>query len=70
MVGIFAIIASSLHPLLLAEHAAYGLVEARLNKNERFTVVCSRCRLNLKFGNFTLSFGRLRQRIELKCVPV
>ena len=38
-------------------------------ENERFTVVCSRCRLNLKFGNFTLSFGRLRQRIVLKCVP-
>ena len=33
------------------------------------TVVCSRCRLNLKFGNFTLLFGRLRQRIVLKCVP-
>ena len=25
--------------------------------------------LNLKFGNFTLSFGRLRQRNVLKCVP-
>ena len=24
---------------------------------------------NLKFGNFTLLFRRLRQRIELKCVP-
>ena len=23
----------------------------------------------IKFGNLTLSFGRLRQRIELKCVP-
>ena len=31
--------------------------------------MCSRCRQNLKFENFTLSFGRLRQRIELKCVP-
>ena len=30
--------------------------------------MCSRCRCNLKFGNFTLSFGRLRQRILLKCV--
>ena len=37
--------------------------------NERFTVVCSRCRENLKCGNFTLSFGRLRQGIVLKCVP-
>ena len=35
---------------------------------ERFNVVCPRCRLNL-FGIFTLSFGRLRQRIVLKCVP-
>ena len=32
-------------------------------ENERFAVVCSRCRQNLKFGNFTLSFGRLRRRI-------
>ena len=31
--------------------------------------MCSRCRENLKYGNFTLSFGRLRQRIVLKCVP-
>ena len=31
--------------------------------------MCSRCRCNIKFGNFTLSFGRLRQRILLKCVP-
>ena len=37
--------------------------------NERFTVVFSRCRLNLKSGNFKLSFGRLCQRIGLKCVP-
>jgi len=29
-------------------------------ENERFAVVCSRCRQNLKFGNFTLSFGTLR----------
>ena len=26
-------------------------------------------RVNLKLGNSTLSFGRLRQRIVLKCVP-
>ena len=38
-------------------------------ENERFTVICSRCRLNLKFGNFTLLFGRLRQRMPIKCVP-
>ena len=38
-------------------------------ENDRFTVVCSRYRLNLKFGNFTTSFSGLRQRIVLKCVP-
>ena len=38
-------------------------------ESERFIVVCSSCRENFKFGNFTLSLGRLRQRIVLKCVP-
>ena len=38
-------------------------------KNTSFSVVCLCCRENLKCGNFTLSFGRLRQRILLKCVP-
>ena len=38
-------------------------------KKERFGVGCSRCRENLKFGNFTLSFGRLPQIILPKCVP-
>ena len=32
-------------------------------KNERFTAANSRCRQNLKYENFTLSFGRLRQNI-------
>ena len=42
----------------------------RLNiENERFTVACSSCRSNLKSGNLTFSFGRLRQRILLMCVP-
>ena len=36
--------------------------------NERFTVGCSRCRESLTLGNFRFSFGRLRQRIMLKCV--
>ena len=31
--------------------------------------MCSRFRQNLKFGNFTLPFSRLRQRITVKCVP-
>ena len=31
--------------------------------------MCSRSRWNIKFGNFTLSFGRLREIILLKCVP-
>ena len=30
-------------------------------KNERFTTASSRCRQNLKYGNFTSSSGRLRQ---------
>jgi len=38
-------------------------------EDERFIVGCSWCRENLNFGNFTLSFGRLRHRIVLKCVP-
>ena len=42
----FVVIASSLHPLLLAEHAVNGLgrgaVEVNI-ENQRFTVECSRC---------------------------
>ena len=38
-------------------------------KNERFTTASSRCRQNLKYENFTLSFGRLRQKIAPKSVP-
>ena len=34
-------------------------------ENERFNVVCSRCRLNLIVGNSTLSFGRIRQKLYL-----
>ena len=37
-------------------------------ENERCAVMCSRCRKNLKFVNFT-SFRRQRQRIVLQCVP-
>ena len=38
-------------------------------KNGRFTAGSSRCRQNLKHENFTLSFGRLRQKIAAKGVP-
>ena len=38
-------------------------------KNEKFTAASSRCRQNLKFENFTSSFGRLRQKIAPKSVP-
>ena len=38
-------------------------------KSERFTAVSSRCRQNLKYENFTSSFGRLRQGIAPKSVP-
>ena len=37
-------------------------------KKERFTAACSRCRQNLKYANFTSSFGRLRQNIAPKSV--
>ena len=38
-------------------------------KNERFTAANFRCRQNLKYENFTSSFGRLRQNIAPKSVP-
>ena len=31
-------------------------------ESERFTAAGSRCRLSLKYENFTSSFGRLRQK--------
>ena len=37
-------------------------------KNERFTAAGSRCCQNLKYENFTSSFGRLRQNIASKSV--
>ena len=38
-------------------------------KSERFSATSSRCRQNLKYENFTSSFGRLRQNIAAKSVP-
>ena len=38
-------------------------------KTERFIAAGSRCRQNLKYENFTSSFGRLRQNIARKSVP-
>ena len=38
-------------------------------KNERFTATSSRCRQNLKYENFTSSFGSLRQNIAPESVP-
>ena len=38
-------------------------------KNERFTTAGLRCRQNLKFENFTSSFGRLGQNTTPKSVP-
>ena len=38
-------------------------------KNDRFTAASSRCRKNLKYENFTSSFGRLRQNIAPNSVP-
>ena len=39
------------------------------SENERFTAASSPCHQNLKYGNFTSSFGRLRQNIAPKSVP-
>ena len=39
-------------------------------KSERFTAASSRCRQNLKYENFTSSFGRLVQKIAPKSVPL
>ena len=38
-------------------------------ENEKFTSAGLRCRQNLEYENFTLSFGRLRQKITPKSVP-
>ena len=38
-------------------------------KSERFTVASSRCRQNLKYENFTSTFGRLRQTFAPESVP-
>ena len=38
-------------------------------KNEKFTAASSRCRQNLKYENFTSSFGRLSQKIAPNSVP-
>ena len=38
-------------------------------KNEKFTAATFRCRQNLKYENFTSSFGGLRQNIGPKSVP-
>ena len=68
----FVIIASSSHLLFLTEHAANGLVEAPLKQIERIKdlLLCVHVAVKtLTFGNFTSSFGRLRQRMVLKCVP-
>ena len=38
-------------------------------KSKRSTAASLRCRQNLKYENFTSSFGRLRQIIATKSVP-
>ena len=38
-------------------------------KSERFTAANPRCRQNLKYENFTSSFGKLRQNLAPKSVP-
>ena len=60
------IIASSSHPILLTGNALNGPVEAPLIQILKRKIYC--CVLNLKFGNFSLRFGRQRRRIVLECV--
>ena len=44
-----------------------NVVENRRNLlSKGFTAAGSRCRQNLKYGNFTSSFGRLRQKVAPK----
>jgi len=43
-------------------HVKATAVNLSFLKNERFTAAGSRCRQNLKYENFTSSFGRLRQK--------
>ena len=49
------------HFRLLGTHGFHVKTES-----ERFSVTSSRCRQNLKYENFTSSFGRLRQNIVAK----
>ena len=67
----FVLIASSSHLLLLTEHAANGLVEAPFKSIWRMIdlLLCVHVVVKHQFGNFTLSFGKLRQNIVLTCVP-
>ena len=44
-----------------------GWYQRRWTEYSEWKIYC--CRQNLKFGNFTLSSDRPRQRIVLKCVP-
>ena len=62
---------SSSHPLLLTAHAANGTVEAPLKQisTMKDLLLSAHVVVNtLNLEIFTLSFGRLRQRILLKCV--
>ena len=54
-----------LHFRLLGTNSFYVLKA----KNERFTAASSRYRQNLKYENFTLSFGRICRKIVPKSVP-
>ena len=59
-------IASSPYPLWLTEHAANGLVEAPLKQIQRMRdlLLCVHFVVKtLRFGHFTLSFGKLRQEL-------
>ena len=67
----FVIIPSLSRHILLAKYPENELVREIFkvkNENERFSVACSRCRQNLKFGGFASSLCRGPQKYLLKSV--
>ena len=67
----FVIVPSWSSHILLAKYPENELVRDIFKvkkENERFSVVCSRCRQNLKFGGFTSSLCRGSQKYLLNSV--
>ena len=64
----FAVILSRSLPTIWAKYPYNKLLRAVKIEKERFSVACSRCRQNLKFGNFTSSLCWVPQESVLKSV--